>query len=506
MSMRAVSLGFYDLLQQLRSGHPDKAAAITGERRLTYAELVDRTDRLTSVLHDRGIGAGNRVLWLGQNSHHVLELLVACARLGALLCPANWRQSADELRFLLADVDPQLVVWQEAELGERVAVLHEALPGTQRSRWLAIDGEDGYEHLIRDAAPTLTAGKIEAGSGLLMLYTAAFSGRPAGAVLSQQGLYLQGVAHIPVLETRHDDVNLVATPLFHILAWISLLPVLISGGTNIFLPRPDPEEVRRAITDLGATTGPIMPPTALEVAELNSDRQYDFSGFRSALPIPGWKEMTADGTTVSGYGQTETSGPILLPLPGAELSGPIQGRPSPLARVRVVDENGRDVPVGETGEILVAGPTVTSGYWNRPEVNAERSSDGWWRTRDLGRRDPDGVITFVGPKLRMIKSGGENIYPAEVECCLEAHPGVLSAALIGCPDKAWGQLVTAVVVRRPESDVDAAKLIAYAREKLAAYKTPRTVHFVEEMPMAASGKDYAELDARFSGGNYPGTN
>ncbi len=495
MSIRESSLSFYDLLQQHRSGHPEKAAAITGERSITYSELVDRIDRLTSVLLDRGVGAGDRVLWLGQNSHHVLELLVACARLGALLCPVNWRQSPEEHRVVLSDFDPHVVVFQDAQ--------HDGLI-SQSGNWVAVEGEGGYEHLIREAAPVAVVSEIEASSGLLVLYTAAFDGRPVGAVLNQQSLYLQGLTHIPVLETRHDDVNLVATPLFHILAWVALLPVLISGGTNIFIPRPDPEEIRRAITDLGATTGPIMPPTALAVAALNSERQYDLSGFRSALPIPGWQDMTSSGTTVSGYGQTETTGPILLPLPGSVLGGPIQGRPSPVARVRVVDEMGRDVPVGETGEILVAGPTVTSGYWNRTDLDVERRIDGWWRTRDLGRRDLDGVITFVGPKRRMIKSGGENIYPAEVENCLETHPDVTSAALIGCPDEAWGQRVTAAVVRRPETAVDADKLIAYAREKLAAYKSPRAVHFLDEMPMAGGSKDYAALDERFGGGNYPG--
>ena len=496
--MRAIPLGFYDLLLQHRAGHPDKTAVVTGDQRLSYAELVERIDRLTTVLRDHAVGTGDRVLWLGQNAHQVLELLIACARIGAMVCPANWRQSSEELQFLVADLDPRLVVSQAVDD-----------PSHGQGRWIPLEGEGGYEHLIRSAPPSLAdkpLPDVDATRGLLVLYTAAFAGKPAGAVLTEQGLYQQGVAHIPVLEVDPDDSNLVTTPLFHIMAWVSLLPVLIAGGTNIFVPRPDAETICRAIANDGATTGLIMPATAAQIAELNADGRYDLSRFRSGLPLPGGRVKTAIGTLASGYGQTETTGPILFGLPGAVLGEPSRGRPSPVARVRIVDETGRDVPVGETGEILVSGPTVTAGYWQRPDLNSERRTGCWWRTRDLGRRDPDGTITFIGPKLRMIKTGGENVYPAEVEGCLEMHPCVVSAALIGCPDETWGQLVTAVVVCSPQSTVDADTLTAYVREKLAAYKVPRTIHFVDEMPTAATGsKDYAALDAHFGGGNYPGT-
>jgi len=502
------SLSFYSLLLQHRADQPDRVAVTTGDRQVTYRQLVARIDGLTAVLIDRGVRADDRILWLGQNSHHVLELLVACARIGAMLCPANWRQSVDELRFVVADWDPKLIFWQEAEVGERVSQVRASQDSTDQQKWIPVDGRGGYEVLLQGISPRPLADSPEALTHprpVLALYTAAFSGRPAAAMLTEAGLYFQGLAHIPVLETRRDDVNLVVTPLFHVLGWVALLPVLISGGTNIFIPRPDAREVCRAIVEGGATTGPLMPQTAVQIAELNSDGRYDLSGFRSALRIRGWRDMTTPGTTVGGYGQTETTGPIVLAGPGAKLGGPIQGRVSPVARVRVVDVSGQDVGPGEVGEILVAGPTVTAGYWGRPDINSQRFRDGWWNTADLGRRDDEGVITFIGSNQRMIKTGGENVYPAEVESCLEAHPGVKSAALIGVPDRTWGQLVTAIVVRNPDSTVEAAALIADAHTKLAKYKAPRQVHFIDEMPMTAGGKDYAELDARFGGGNYPGS-
>jgi acyl-CoA synthetase (AMP-forming)/AMP-acid ligase II len=499
------SLSLYGRLRQLQTDQPDQLAVITGPQRLTYAQLTTRIDRLIAVLVDRGIGPGDRILWLGQNSHHVLELLVASARLGAVLCPANWRQSTDELKFVLNDWNPHLVVWQE-EVGDRLTGLRTSTSPNGQAIWMPVDGAGGYESVLQDQSPQQTRDAPDSSSeAVLALYTAAFSGRPAAAMLSEQGLYLQGLAHISVLETRHDDVNLVATPLFHVLAWVSLLPVLLMGGTNLFIPRPDAEEICRAIVDDGATTGPVMPQTAMQIAELNAHRGNDLSRFRSALRIRGWRDMTTPGTMPAGYGQTETTGPILIAPPGSKLGGPIQGRPSPIAQVRLVDQLGADVAPGETGELHVAGPTVTSGYWDRPEANAERLQHGWWDTGDIGRREANGIITFIGPNQRMIKTGGENVYPAEVESCLEAHPDVESAALIGRSDKTWGQLVTAVVVRRRDSDLDAQSLMADAQTKLAKYKVPREVHFVDEMPMASGAKDYAALDARFGGGNYPGT-
>jgi len=505
--VRFDSLSLYDRLSQHCADQPDKLAAVTGDTRLTFGELARRVDGLISVLLDRGIGPGDRVLWLGQNSHHIFELVVACIRVGAMVCPVNWRQTTDELKFVLADWDPQVVVWQEGQIGDHLAELRDGRDVDDQRNWIPVDGNDGYEALVADGATGHSFARADEpiSAGGLALYTAAFSGRPAAALLSEQGLYAQGVTHIPVLESRPDDVNLVVTPLFHVLSWVALLPVFISGGINVFIPRPNAEEICRAIAEVGATTGPLMPQTAMQVAEFNADGRYDLSGFRSALRVRGWRDMTTPGTTVGGYGQTETTGPILLAAADSKIGGPIRGRPSPIARVRVVDEHGDDVARGEVGEIVVAGPTVTTGFWNRPELTAERLRGDWWNTGDLGRCDEDGVYTFIGPNRRMIKTGGENVYPAEVESCLEAHADVKSAALIGLPDKTWGQLVTAIVERKPGSSLDAPALIADAQTKLAKYKAPRAVHFVDEMPMTAGGKDYAALDAQFGGGNYPGS-
>ena len=480
--------------------------------RLDYAQLHDRTTRCATALQRLGVGPGARVLWLGQNSHVLIELLAACSRLGAMLCCANWRQSTDELAFVLRDFAPHLVVWQQMEIGAAVASARAAVPETT-PHWYAVDSDDehSYERLIahegRASALSIREASADHDDALLVLYTAAFEGRPNGAMLSGPGLFLQAMVHAHALELTHRSVMLVSSPLFHILGWLDLLPALLQGATILIARRSEPDELLRLIAAERATNGTIHPPTAQAIAALNSDGKVDLSTFRSALRMPGWAQMTSPGPGIGGYGQTEVAGPVVVGAYAGQGSTPFCGRPSPIAEIRIVDDANADVAAGETGEILVRGATAGLGYWNRPELNAaRRAPEGWWRTRDLGRRDADGTISFVGAKTRFVKTGGENVYPAEVEAALLSHPAVQRAAIIGTPDPKWAQLVTAVIVRRPGTTVTADEISAHVRAKLAAYKVPRIVHFADDLPMTAVGGavDYGALDARFGGGNYPG--
>jgi long-chain acyl-CoA synthetase len=204
-----------------------------------------------------------------------------------------------------------------------------------------------------------------------------------------------------------------------------------------------------------------------------------------------------------GYGQTEVVGMLTYSCLGLVAAG-THGRPSPLVQVRIVDEDDRDVPPGEVGEIVARGPTVMSGYWNRPAENARRHRGGWHHTHDLGRRELDGSLSFIGPKTRMIKSAAENIYPAEVERGLASHPAVAECAVIGVPDPTWVQSVKAVVVLRDDSAVTAEELIEHCRTQIASYKRPRSVEFVDALPHHGFTVDYDALDERFGGGSYPG--
>jgi long-chain acyl-CoA synthetase len=245
-----------------------------------------------------------------------------------------------------------------------------------------------------------------------------------------------------------------------------------------------------------------------EILAANADGRYDLSSLRTPPGKPEWNAMVSADTSrwarnPGGYGQTELTGMLTFNLLATGAAG-THGRTSPFAQLRVVDGDGRDVAVGEVGEIVARGPTVMTGYWNRPEENARRQRGGWHHTNDLGRREADGSITFIGPAMRMIKSAAENIYPAEVERCIAGHPAVAECAVIGVPDPKWTQSVRAIVVLEAGASATAEEIIEHCRANIASYKKPRSVEFVDKLPRRGWAVDYDELDARFGGGGYPG--
>jgi long-chain acyl-CoA synthetase len=501
----------YDaLVDEHARSRPGQVAVADGELALTYPELADRVQRLAGALAGAGVGVGDRVLWLGQNSFRVLELLVACARLGAVLCPANWRQSADEMRFVIDDLEPRVVVWQGAEIG--VAVLEARENAGQDAHWIQHDTApgQGYEAFISGGSPIVEALDVDPGSGLLALYTAAFEGTPQAAVLSHTALLMQDLVIARMQDVSDTSVFLNSGPLFHIATFVTTSATYHHGGTNVFLRRTDAEEICRLVEAHRCTHAFLMPPTIEQIRDVNADGRYDLSSlwpapdperYRSGMISPvgsPWYERPG------GYGQTEVVGlTTLRGLGGAAAGG--AGRPTPVSMVRVVDADGADVPAGEVGELAVRGPTVMVGYHHRAELDQARGRGGWHHTGDLGRREADGSISFVGPMGRLIKSAAENIYPAEVEACLRQHPAVHDACVFGVPDPRWKQSVAAVVVLNDGEETTADALIEHCRARIASYKKPRAVVFADELPRTAGGAvDRDAIDERYGGGGYPG--
>jgi acyl-CoA synthetase (AMP-forming)/AMP-acid ligase II len=478
--------------------------------RLTYPELDDRVNRLVAALAGAGVGAGDRVLWLGQNSFRIVELLFAAAKLGAILCPANWRQTADEMAFVLDDLDPKVVVWQAAEVGDTVAAARRAF-GPGRARWIQHDGDgpESYEGFVAAVGHATDPDRaIDPASPVLLLYTAAFEGRPNGALLSHTALIGQGLVIGRLSEIDSTSVYLNCGPMFHVATLFSTLATLVHAGTNVFTPRVDAEELCRLIETERCTGAFLVGPTLRQLRDLNREHRFDISSLRAPAGRDEWNAMITVDTSPwarhpGGYGQTEVVGMLSFAAFGAGALGG-HGRTSPLLQVRIVDPDDREVSPGETGEITCRGPLVMNGYWNRPEETARRFRNGWHHTNDLGRREVDGSLTFVGPKTRIIKSAAENIYPAEVEGALRTHPDVADCAVIGVPDKQWTQSVVAVVVARDGATIDADAVIAHVRERIASYKKPRRVEVVDAIPRNGFAVDYDALDARFGGGGYPG--
>ncbi len=505
-ALHALTLG--DVLREHRRSRPRQTAVVDGGLRLTYPELDDGVNRLAIALHARGVGEGDRILWIGQNSCRILEGLLAAAKLGAMFCPANWRQSADELAFVISDLDPAVVVWQEAEIGDTVrAARTQAGAG---ALWLQHDatGPDSYDAFV-SGAPTVDPGfDVDPSSSLLVMYTAAFSGRPNGAMLSHTALIGQGLVMGRLADVDAEYVYLNCGPLFHIATFMTTLATLVAGGTNVFTPRVDAEELCRLIEAERCTGAFLVGPTLKQMLEVNAAGRYDLESLRAFAWKPEWNEMITVDTSPwarnpGGYGQTEVVGMLTFNTLAAAAIG-THGRSSPLVQVRVLDPDGDEVADGETGEIVARGPTVMNGYWNRPEENAHRRRDGWHHTNDLGRRERDGTITFIGPQTRMIKSAAENIYPAEVEGCITAHPAVAECAVIGVPDPKWTQSVKAIVVLHAGASATADDIVEHCRTHIASYKKPRSVEFVDQLPRQGFTVDYDALDARFGGGGYPG--
>jgi acyl-CoA synthetase (AMP-forming)/AMP-acid ligase II len=496
-----------DVLRSHAGTRPESLGAVCGGYRLSFEALDGRVNHLAHGLASAGVGPGDRLLWLGQNCHRLLEGLLAAAKVGAVFCPANWRQSAAEFAFAISDSDPAVVFYQEAEIGD---TLREARRESRsKALWIGhdVEGEDGYEAFLALGSEHDPGGDNDERASVLMMYTAAFTGSPNGALLSNRALVVQGSLMTQIQGVGPDYVYLNCGPLFHVATFMTTLATFMAGGTNVFTPRVDAEELCRLISEEGCTGAFIMPPTMDQIVELNADGRYDLKTLRGFPGKPEWTAMiTVDdspwGRRPAGYGQTEVMG--LATFNALQPSIGSSGRPAPFVRITTLDPDGAELGPGETGEIGVRGPTVMNGYFNRDELNRQRQVGGWHHTNDLGRVEADGSLTFIGPKTRLIKSAAENIYPTEVEGCLKQHPALADAAVIGVPDPTWGQNVTAVVVLREGMVATPEEIIDHCRKRIASYKKPKRVVFTDALPRDGWAVDYESLDTTYGGGGYPG--
>ena len=421
--LHTLTLG--DVLREHARSRPQTLAAVDGDTRLPYAGLDARVNRLAAAFAAEGVNAGERVLWLGQNSFRLLEGLLAAAKLGALFCPANWRQRPEELAFVVDDLDPRVVIWQEEEVGDASRAARARVGG--RARWVQHDGDDGYEDWVAGQPAVDPDRPVDPASPLLVIYTAAFEGKPNGAMLSHTACISQGLVYGHYTGTTADDVYLNSGPLFHLGTLMHTFATFVAGGTNVFVRRVDAELLCRVIAEERCTGAFLVGPTVEQVLDARAAGGHDLSSLRSAPGRPAWDAVTSPDTSAwacrpGGYGQTEVMGMITYSCLGLDATG-THGRSSPLARVAVFDEDDRELPPGEVGELVVRGPTVMSGYWNRPEENARRQRGGWHHTRDLGRREADGSITFIGPEDAHDQVGGGEHLPRRGRALRRDPPG-----------------------------------------------------------------------------------
>ena len=466
---------------------PQHTALIHGDDRTSYAELHRRTTRLAHVLRAAGIGRGDRVAYLGPNHPSYLETLFAAGLLGAVFVPLNIRLSGPELDYQLHDSGAKALV--------RSAVVPEPAQTPVR---IQLGAE--YEELIAEAP---TDEQIDEPVGLddlcIIMYTSGTTGRPKGAMLTHGNLTWNAVNVLVDHDLRADEVALVSAPLFHTAGLNMLtLPVLLKGGSCVLVESFEPGGTLELVERHRVSFMFGVPTMFEQVARHPNWPDADLSSLRlltcggSPVPTPLITAYQERGLTFcQGYGMTEASpGVLFLDAEHALAKAGSAGVQHFFSDVRVVGPGSDLEPVapGETGEVLVRGPHVMAGYWGLPEETRAAFTDGWFRSGDAARVDQDGYVTIVDRIKDMIISGGENIYPAEVEDALLGHPGIAECAVVGVPDATWGEVGRAVVVARPGVVLDPGEVLSSLVGRLARYKIPKTLVVVDSLPRTASGK------------------
>ncbi|GLP74655.1 long-chain-fatty-acid--CoA ligase [Mycobacterium antarcticum] len=477
---------------------PNQIAFVDPRRRCTFAELNASVRRLASVLATRGVRPGDRVATLGVNSLELVETWFATLTLGAIAVPINFRLVPDEIAGVLADCGATAVVVDTA--------LEDAVPRAltrAQDVYTVLTIGDDLDELTRAADPGYTT-EVSVGDEepAFLMYTSGTTGMPKGAVITHRNLYLHAFSSIATLGHRSDDDCWMAmAPLFHTAGVSGMLPTFLTGGTVVIPPSGgfSPAAALNTIAEERVTSCWMTPAQWQLVCELPDLADYDLSRLRRVW----WGAAPASSTLlramasafegaeiIAAFGQTECS-PITCLLRGPDSIRKIGSVGTPMlnVEVRIVDEDMTDVAVGEVGEIVYLGPLVMREYWNRPAETAAAFHGGWFHSGDLVRQDEDGYIYVVDRKKDMIISGGENIYSAEVENVVAAHPNVSEVAIIAVPDQKWGETPMAVIVAHdPTAPPTDAEIETHCRAHLAAYKRPRHVVIVDALPRNASGK------------------
>lgn len=466
---------------------------VEGTSAWTVTELRREVRALCRAFAERGLSEGGRIALLSRNDARFVHLLVACARAGLVLVPINARLSPAEASDILKDADAALLFHDSDWAAAPCVATHGA----------AINLDADWDALISSADASPASAPVQSGAEapLLQLYTSGTTGRPKGAVLSHramQAIFRNGAIHLGGVDAEAEV--LVCLPLFHIAAILWVGVALCAGARLQIAPGPDADTVRDAVAR-GVTHTMLVPAAVRSLLdELDHDDTH-LTGLRAlvfgAAPMPealiARAEIRLPGTAlIHAYGLTETAGMFTV-LPPEELAERRRmascGRPFPDGEIDIRDTDGASVPAGSTGEVWHRGPQVMTGYWRNPQATGAALVDGWLRTGDAGALDADGFLTLHDRLKDVVITGGENVYPAEVESVYSHHPDVHEMAVIGLPDDRWGETVTAVVVlREPGATIDIAALRDWGRDRLAGFKLPRRVHVVPLLPRNGAGK------------------
>ncbi len=480
---------------------PHKIALIFEDHPFTYQEINQRTNQLCHFLLEIGIRKGDRVSVLLYNCHQYIEIFFALSKIGAILVPLNWRLAAPELKFIIKDSGSRMIIF-DPEFEEVIASVRPHLNlsngdyisvGTPYPNWAKDYEKSLLEYSVQEPPLQISVGDEDPH---IFMYTSGTTGTPKGAILSHRKTFFNALNADIFYNLTSEDIMIVSRPMFHSGGLlVEAAPVLYKGGTLIIRKRFRSHEILEAIQKYRVTLLEMAATVYQFILQECDLTQYDLSSIRcyftggERVPKAMLKEYYRKGITLSQiFGQTEASTITFLSPDDAILKIGSVGLPVFHGEVRIVDKTGKDASPGEVGEIIIKGPTLMSGYWNRPDLTAETIRDGWLFTGDLARMDEEGYIYIVDREKDMYVSGGENVYPAEIEKVLHTHPKIFDAGIVGVPDEKWGEVGKAFIVLKPGETMGNGEVFEFLKGKVAKYKIPKYAEYIEELPKTASGK------------------
>lgn len=491
MTVHAFTL--YDLLVRNAVAFADRPAVIDAHSLISFRALLERVDALAYGLSRLQLARGERLTILAHNHLEYLDLYGACAKLGIIAYPINWRLTPEEIRRVVDRAQPRMMVIDEATVALVSGWSQSAstIPYWYTMGNTPVDQIMPFGLLYEHNRTTEAAPASQPDDAFAVISTAAVDIVPRGAILSHTNMLMANLQTIAMMGLKEVDSNLLALPLFHVAALNAAFATLHAGGANVLMPRFDAAQAVQLIDRHQVTYLTSFPPVLMHILDAAQQAGSTLPSLRHVAGLDGAEAIQRLHTTTrahfwSGFGQTETSGFVTLQRvadhPGSA------GKVGPLCQVKIVDDYDREVPVGTAGEIVVQGPVVFQGYYDQPDVTAYTFRNGWHHTGDVGRFDAEGYLYYVRrkPEKELIKPGGENVYPAEVETVIMEIPQVTGVCVFGVPDVQWGEAIKAVVATS-NTALTAERVIDYVGSRIARYKRPKWVEFTETLPTTAEG-------------------
>lgn len=482
---------------------PDRLAFVDGSKRLTFKQFLDRVNRLAVGLKKENIKRGDRIGILSRNSPEYLALYFASARCGAIFVPVNTRLSHGEVEYILGDCQPKLLFADAFS-----QTLFDQGPSKNKSikKYFSMSQEQGrfigFDHLINNDGEMKEV-QVRSEDGLIIIYTAAIGGRPRGALLTHANVLASNIQIMYGLSLKEDDRYLGVLPLFHIAGLMISSNIFHAGAVNVIMPQFDPQKAIEIIQRERISILFEFSPMLEQLVEKMKEQEESLPSVRMVIGIT-YPECFKEFQAATGavfyrvWGQTETSS-IITACRHEDRPGSV-GRALPLTHLRIVDDRDHSLNAEQPGEIAVRSPQVFKGYWNMDEETAFAFRNGWHHTGDLGRLDEHGFLFFMGRKQEkeLIKTGGENVYPTEVESVILKHPQIKEAVVLGVPDPKWVEGIKAICVVKEGDTVTEKEIIDFVAQRIAPYKKPRIVQFADSLPKTESGEiDRSQVKAKY---------